>query len=313
MGGSPQVRSKALAYLQNWGLSFKENMSLCYMTTVYEAFKGQGTKFPPIDKSIIGSAMIDTTTAPEWSDSEFCVRCRTRFSTFIRKHHCRNCGSTFCNECSSNKVALPHLGVMEEVRVCDGCFGKISSGVVNVFKDDLKNTSKEHHSDNELQKAIAASLEDASETKKSKKKSKKKSISFKDVEKTAAEREEEEFEAAIQASLLESKKVAVSNEAKLPPYPKLPQAELYTDQTQAHPIKPVQTLVPASVEEVVKQVQSLELSRTEIENLHLFSELVEKTDAQVALRGIQALNPIQLQVFCLKFYISRILILQYCL
>lgn len=274
------------------------------MTTVYEAFKSQGTKFPPVDKSIIGSVMIDTITAPEWSDSEFCVRCRTRFSTFVRKHHCRNCGSTFCNDCSSNKVALPHLGVVEEVRVCDGCFGKITNGVVNVVKDDKKNTAKEQDSDEELQKAIAASLEGSSETKKSKKKSKKKRISFKDAEKTAAEKEEEEFEAAIQASLLESKKSVVSNEEKLPIYAKLPPAELYTE-AQAPPKNPAPLPVPALVEEVIKPVQSMELSTTEIQNLHLFSELVEKTDAQVALRGIQAFNPIQLQVLLYNFILKE--------
>lgn len=269
-------------------------MSLCYMTTVYEAFKSQGIKFPPVDKSQIGSVMIDTTTAPEWSDSEVCVRCRTRFTTFIRKHHCRNCGYTFCNDCSSSKVALPHLGVTEEVRVCDGCFGKMSNGIVPVVKDTAKNpqTSKDQDSDEDLQKAIAASLEHEQETKNIKKKTKKKKISFEDKEKTAAEKEEEEFEAAIQASLLESKKTATLKEEKLPPYPRIPPAELYTEQP---PKKPVP--LPAPVEEVMKPVQSMDLSRTEIENLHLFSELVEKTDAQVALRGMQAVNPIQLQVF----------------
>jgi growth factor-regulated tyrosine kinase substrate len=298
IGGSAQVRSKALAYLQNWGLSFKENMSLCYMTTVYEAFKSQGTKFPPVDKSQIGSVMIDTTTAPEWSDSEVCVRCRTRFTTFNRKHHCRNCGSTFCNDCSSNKASLPHLGVTEEVRVCDGCFGKISSGIVPVVKDTKNPTiSKDVDSDEDLQKAIAASLEEAKETKKSKEKSKKekskkKKISFADDSKTLAEKEAEDLEAAIQASLLESKKEPVSKEENLPPYPRIPPAELYHDEAQTLPKKPI----PAPVEELINPAPSFDLSRTEIENLHLFSELVEKTDAQVALRGIQTLNPVQLQV-----------------
>ena len=301
------MRLKALSYLQSWGLSFKENMSLCYMTTVYEAFKSQGTKFPPVDKSAIGSVMIDTTTAPEWSDSEYCIRCRTRFTTFNRKHHCRNCGSTFCNECSSNKIALPHLGVSEEVRVCDGCFGKISNGIVNVVKENKKDSQENLvDSDEELQKAIAASLETATGSEKVKKPRKKK-ISFKDTTKSDAEKEEEEFEAAIQASLLESRKSETRKEEKLPPYPKIPAAELlYTDPVQPLLKKSVPIPVQSAVEEVVKPVHSNELSNTEIQNLHLFSELVEKTDAQVALRGMQALNPVQLQVNLTKLILEYI-------
>jgi growth factor-regulated tyrosine kinase substrate len=164
---------------------------------------------------------------------------------------------------------------------------------VPVVKDAKNPTvSKDVDSDEDLQKAIAASLEEAEETKKTKKKSKKKKISFADDSKTTAEKEAEELEAAIQASLLESKKAPASKEEKLPPYPKIPPAELYQDQAQTPPKKPI----PAPVEELIKHTPSIDLSRTEIENLHLFSELVEKTDAQVALRGIQTLNPIQLQV-----------------
>jgi thiol-disulfide isomerase/thioredoxin len=34
-------------------------------------------------------AMVDSLSAPDWSDSPYCTRCRTEFSTFNRKHHCR--------------------------------------------------------------------------------------------------------------------------------------------------------------------------------------------------------------------------------
>uniref|UniRef100_A0A4W3H879 RUN and FYVE domain containing 1 n=1 Tax=Callorhinchus milii TaxID=7868 RepID=A0A4W3H879_CALMI len=48
-----------------------------------------------------------------------CKQCEKEFSISRRKHHCRNCGDIFCNNCSGNELALPSYP--KPVRVCDTC------------------------------------------------------------------------------------------------------------------------------------------------------------------------------------------------
>ncbi|XP_061175010.1 RUN and FYVE domain-containing protein 2-like isoform X2 [Saccostrea echinata] len=58
----------------------------------------------------------------QWiSDKEAtnCKGCTKEFSISRRRHHCRNCGEIFCNECSDNKMPLPSSA--KPVRVCDNC------------------------------------------------------------------------------------------------------------------------------------------------------------------------------------------------
>eukprot|EP00039_Didymoeca_costata_P006289 m.88931 g.88931 ORF g.88931 m.88931 type:complete len:747 (-) comp13197_c0_seq2:2281-4521(-) len=53
------------------------------------------------------------------SDVQDCSMCKKKFGLARRKHHCRNCGGIFCNDCSDNKMPLPHSA--KPVRVCDAC------------------------------------------------------------------------------------------------------------------------------------------------------------------------------------------------
>ncbi|CAG8510281.1 10998_t:CDS:10, partial [Scutellospora calospora] len=75
---------------------------------------------------------------PVWVDDETvktCKGCETSFTPLRRKHHCRQCGNIFCQECTSKNIALPQLGYVKPERVCSGCF-EIAYLVGYVISDD---------------------------------------------------------------------------------------------------------------------------------------------------------------------------------
>ena len=125
-GVNNDVKNKALGLIQNWSqIAQAKPQQMGYISDTYKSLKLSGFDFPPMDpRSVVSAALVETMTAPEWTDSDVCMRCRTAFTTFNRKHHCRNCGNVFCQDCSSKTMALPWFGVGQDVRVCDGCFSK---------------------------------------------------------------------------------------------------------------------------------------------------------------------------------------------
>jgi len=71
------------------------------------------------------SISLPTIIGVEWvpdSECENCVACGTQFTLLRRRHHCRNCGRIFCDQCSRNVLPLPELGYERPVRVCNACF-----------------------------------------------------------------------------------------------------------------------------------------------------------------------------------------------
>ncbi|KAG1711459.1 hypothetical protein DVH05_008711 [Phytophthora capsici] len=61
----------------------------------------------------------------KWARSTNCYECEEPFNFFVRRHHCRMCGNSFCHEHSSRRLSVFGIGFDDEpVRVCDNCFGE---------------------------------------------------------------------------------------------------------------------------------------------------------------------------------------------
>ncbi|ORY51524.1 hypothetical protein BCR33DRAFT_457792 [Rhizoclosmatium globosum] len=301
LGGSLQltdlaVRKAALALIQNWGLSFKGKPELSYACEVYETLKREGVPFPPVEKAEVSTIMVDTTTAPEWSDSDVCMRCRTQFTTFTRKHHCRNCGQTFCHSCSSKVAPLPHLGITDPVRVCDGCHLKLVakaagatsspySAPVATGRHVLDAAALKEEED--LERAIAASLAQSTPVKKSTPAPIKKPV--------YDEEEDEDLKAAIEASLRDLK-IAENSKSGI----NYPSTSGGTGGSTFAGFGGYETQgsipTPGSPSVTTPAPNPNELSRIELDNLKLFADLVERMEADVQQRGIGVMSHSQISV-----------------
>lgn len=150
----------AIKNFQTWALAFESKRELSFLTDVYKELKTSGSiTFPP-PPSTTSSHLLTTTTAPAWIDSDVCMRCRTAFTFTNRKHHCRNCGLVFDQQCSSKNMPLPHYGIAEPVRVCDSCYSKVAknkpAGPAPVVPGRTPRTRQDLDAD--LQRAIELSL-----------------------------------------------------------------------------------------------------------------------------------------------------------
>lgn len=147
------VQTRARTLFQVWALAMGQDERFRYIREAYEQCRREGVSFPQGATSTPLQALYRTKSPPEWADSAQCVRCRVPFTVLNRKHHCRNCGQTFCQDCSSKTMALPDFGLYEDVRVCETCYAQRFQVQIRAA------TVKEEPPEDDLAKAIRLSLE----------------------------------------------------------------------------------------------------------------------------------------------------------
>lgn len=204
------------------------------------------------------------------------MRCRTAFTFTNRKHHCRNCGNCFDQQCSTKTVALPHLGILAPVRVDDGCYAKLT-GKGQKEQDRAPTYPHKHRStsamqprnarvddgfDEDLKKALAMSLEEVGNQAPSavRQSTIAPKPSTNTVAPNQAEEEDEDLKAAIAASLADMEEQKQRHSAALMETASKPSTSATTTFT-----------LPKN---------DYELTPVEGENINLFATLVDRLQSQ---------------------------------
>ncbi|CAH0018542.1 unnamed protein product [Clonostachys rhizophaga] len=269
------VKSKILELIQTWAAATDGRHDLSYIGEVYRNLQREGYQFPP--RQTVASSMIDSSAPPEWADSDVCMRCRTPFTFTNRKHHCRNCGNCFDQQCSSKSVPLPHLGIHTPVRVDDGCYAKLT-GKGQKELDRSPTYPHKHRSttamqprnarvddvfDEDLKKALAMSLEDVQKHTFNPAPAPPSTLTTNTTSAAAKqmEEEDEDLKAAIAASLADMEEQKQKHSAAL------------KEQTsnQSSSTAPSNFTLPRN---------DYELTPVEAENINLFSTLVDRLQTQ---------------------------------
>lgn len=290
------VRAKILELIQSWAAVTEGRYELVYIGEVYKTLQREGFQFPP--SVAVSSSMIDSSAPPEWTDSDVCMRCRTPFTFTNRKHHCRNCGSCFDQQCSSKTLPLPHLGIMQAVRVDDGCYARLTDknrggggggGSGHAAKDGQtpnlyssfphknrsssamqpRNARVDDGFDEDLKKALAMSLEEVKSHSRGYNTAPSSGLAAQpskvnghtpSVSKPPVEEEDDDLKAAIAASL-----------ADMEVEKKQHAAVLHEQTHSAEPSKAAALAHPKN---------DYELTPVEAENINLFATLVDRLQTQ---------------------------------
>ncbi|KJZ71150.1 Vacuolar protein sorting-associated protein 27 [Hirsutella minnesotensis 3608] len=273
-----EVKSKILELIQSWAGATEGRYDLGYIGEVYKTLQREGYHFPP--RVTVASSMIDSSAPPEWVDSDVCMRCRTAFTFTNRKHHCRNCGNCFDQQCSSKTAALPHLGIHSPVRVDDGCYAKLTSKSFREQSASLDRSPTYPHKtrstsamqprnariddgfDEDLKKALAMSLE---EVKNSSRGYTEPAVNGHAAKSTSASKQAEEDDADLKAAIAAS--IADMEEQKKK------HAAALKEQTTS-------SSGSAATPSFVLPKNDYELTPVEAENINLFATLVDRLQTQ---------------------------------
>ncbi len=216
----PEVKILILDLIQTWALTFKDQVQLKYVVTVYEKLKKDRQFTFPQPQSNITTSFIDSLTPPEWVDADNCMQCGNQFSFINRKHHCRSCGGVFCQSCSNNEIPIPALGFTDPVRVFDECFAKCSGKLyqpkaARPYVKTKAVTFVDVDEDADFKRALQLSLEDQG-IKSNIPAPSKPRVSISKPVQPSPEEEDEDLKAAIAASLqdMEDQKLRETQQAE---------------------------------------------------------------------------------------------------
>ncbi|CZS96888.1 related to vacuolar protein sorting-associated protein [Rhynchosporium graminicola] len=278
-----EVKAKILELIQIWATATEGQHELSYIGETYKELQRDGFHFPP--KVDVAKSMLLSNAPPEWSDSDVCMRCRTAFSFTNRKHHCRNCGNVFDQQCSAKVLPLPHLGIIQPVRVDDGCYIKLTdksskggsfASPRSPLRQHRQNNTMQPRSariestfDEDIQKALAMSLEEvnghvgAGYVPQAKIQPTSAPAITSRASKSAtskpAEDEDDELKAAIAASLADMEEQKKKHSATM------------KEQASSGP-------APSKAVPIINK--DYELTPVEAENINLFSTLVDRLQTQ---------------------------------
>ncbi|ORX42535.1 ankyrin [Piromyces finnis] len=91
-----------------------------------------------LNHSSSSESLISPLTSTKWEKDEnapLCNSCKSKFSLFNRRHHCRNCGKVFCSRCSNYQFKLKSNS--QPLRVCKDCYKNLTKAKLDAVDGNI--------------------------------------------------------------------------------------------------------------------------------------------------------------------------------